>query len=256
VDEMKPVPLKTWQALGAGYPFPSDCARFERPWCPMCERMAQFHSTVCHREDRYGWPLTVLQCDRCGLIYSRECWTHDGARQFYARHYRPLVNAYHGKPDGYSWWEESAMHYVAVEDAFARDAGLALPRKLDPPYVLDVGGMGRGTGPEADGALWETAVISKPAAFLICAQTFDHLIDPRLAWDKFAQATAAGGHLYVDVVDPHAVLQRGHMPWKADHTLYVTPRVLRAMADPAIWDTVGAGYMPDGVHYFGLWRRK
>ena len=71
-----------------------------------------------------------------------------------------------------------------------------------------------------------------------------------------AQATGVGGYLYVDVVDPHAILQRGHMPWKADHVLYPTPRVLLGMADPLIWERVSCGYLPDGVHYHGLWRRK
>ena len=242
-----------------GYPFPQDCARFIRPWCPWCEsdRWGMAQDDV---RDRYGWPLTVVRCEGCGLIYSRECWTHDGATRFYARHYRPLVNAFHGKPAGYDWKGESAAHEANVQVTVRWFCDEALWDGR-----LDVGSMsadhapGRprvGTGPESDGELWETARVSSRRGLVTCAQTFDHLIDPRLAWDKFADATVKGGMVYVDVVDPHAVLQRGGVPWKSDHSIYVTPRVLRAMADERIWDVQATGYLPDGVHYYGLWRRR
>ena len=237
--------------MAFAYPFPQDCARFIRPWCPWCEsdRWGMAQDDV---RDRYGWPLTVVRCEGCGLIYSRECWTHDGATRFYARHYRPLVNAFHGKPAGYDWWEESAQHEAAFR-------GIVDPDVDDWAERFDVGAMGRGdygVGPESDGQLLEQHVVSQSYRTVTCVQTFDHLIDPRLAWDKFADITSRGGVLYVDVVDPHAVLQRGGVPWKSDHSIYVTPRVLRAMADERIWDVQATGYLPDGVHYYGLWRRR
>jgi hypothetical protein len=174
-------------------------------------------------QDRYGWPLTVVRCEGCGLIYSRECWTHDGAKRFYASHYRPLVNAWHGKPAGYDWREESKAHEATVLDLLQFHG---LSRVKDWNFRLDVGGMrGGSVGPEGDGQLWETARWDQGRVSLVtCVQTFDHLIDPRLSWDKFSFAVSPGGWLYVDVVDPHAVLQRGGNPWKSDHSIYVTPR--------------------------------
>jgi hypothetical protein len=163
--------------------------------------------------------VDAVECDECFLVYLRRTFTYDGAATFYAEHYRPLVNAWHGKPDGYAWTAET--------DAYRARCKRLWP-KVKPGEWFDVGGDD--CNPEHGTGLIETMEVTRQYDLVTCCQTLDHLLNPVAAFHKFAQLVRRGGHLWVDFVDYGRTREI-----KADHPLnWGTLPLVRAIM-PAFW---------------------
>jgi len=100
--------------------------------CNLCG--SAHHVEVAHH-DRYGFPVVLVVCARCGLgfISPRPTAVEYGA--FYAHYYRPLVSAYHGRQIDAQTVQSEQRVYA---DRLIRFLRSHLPGS--PSTVLDIGG--------------------------------------------------------------------------------------------------------------------
>jgi hypothetical protein len=194
--------------------WPADCATRRVDACPAC---GDRDYTCVAERDRYGWVVDAVQCP-CGLVYLRRTFTYEGAETFYAKHYRPLVNAWHGKPDGYDWKRETFEYRSLVSEHWPQDAD----------DWFDVGG--EDCNPEHGSGLIETMNVTRQYDLVTCCQTLDHLLNPVAAFHKFAQLVRRGGHLWVDYVSFAKTKEI-----KADHPLNWTLLPLVRLIDRDFW---------------------
>lgn len=152
-------------------------------------------------------------------MYLGRTFTYAGAQTFYASHYRPLVNAWHDKPAGYDWTEETHAYRMLCLPYWP-----AVPRDR----WLDVGGDA--CNPEHGTGLIELMAVERQYDLVTCCQTLDHLLDPVTAFHKFAQLVRIGGRLWVDIVDYQTTQEL-----KADHPLNWTWRTLCTAIQPRHW---------------------
>jgi hypothetical protein len=212
--------------------WPSACPTRRVVACPLC---------ACHDYkavatfDRYGWEVNAKECAGCGLVYLGRTFTFTGAHVFYEEHYRKVVNAWHGKPDGYNWTAETARYRSLCCDFW--------PRGLDRNQWLDVGG--EDVNPEHGSGLIELKHVQRTYDFVSCCQTMDHLLDPVTAFHKFAQLVVSGGHLWIDWVD-YRITQE----LKADHPLNWTWRTVRQAIPSRHWSYTYPVQIDD--RHFGL----
>ncbi len=129
---------------------------------------------------------------------------------FYEAYYRPLVNAWHDKPEGYDWRAETQAYRAKCRHYWPR-----VPNS----QWFDVGGGD--CNPEYDDGLIEQLDVERTYALVTCCQTLDHLLDPAAAFHKFAQLVPRGGFLWVDIVNFEETKEI-----KADHPLNWTPRTM------------------------------
>lgn len=168
------------------------------------------------------------------MVYLSRTFTYEGARRFYAAHYRDLVNAWHGRPDGYDWTTETQdyrakcrAHWPVVEQS----------------EWLDLGGDE--VNPEHGTGLIETVPAERTFKLVTCCQTLDHLIDPVAAFHKFAQFVESGGHLWIDWVDYRITLEA-----KEDHPLNWTWRTVKQAIPIRHWSYTYPAQIDD--RHFGL----
>jgi hypothetical protein len=196
--------------------WPADCPTRRVDACPACgERQ---YTDVAER-DRYGWIVDAVKCDDCGLVYLRRTFTYEGAATFYAKHYRPLVNAWHGKPDGYNWDLETQDYRALCRTHWP---------EVDAGEWFDVGGDD--CNPEHGSGLIETMDVTRQYDLVTCCQTLDHLLNPVAAFRKFAQLVRTGGHLWVDYVSFAKTKEV-----KADHPLNWSLLALVRLINPEQW---------------------
>lgn len=210
---------------------------------------------VCRR-DRYGYPLTLVVCARCGLGYLSPRPDASGYAHFYASVYRPLVSAYHGR--------RIDAETVQVEQrAYAAELGeFLLPLlKKEPRTILDVGGSTGAVAGVVAEALGAEATVLDPSPdelavaagagmetiaglvedfdpgerrwdLVLLCQTVDHLLDLRAALAALRRVTAPDGQAFVDVLDVSFVLRRAGSiegAAKIDHPFYLTGSTARAL---------------------------
>lgn len=214
--------------------------------CNLCG--ARDHAVEVAERDRYGYPVTFVVCQRCGLGYLCPRLSATQYAHFYSEIYRPLVSAYHGR-------RIDAQTIQLEQRSYA--TGLAtflLPLLPSPPRtILDVGGStgvvarvlaarlnARSTvldpAPEelavAQAAGMETiagfAEDFDPGArrwdLVLLCQTIDHLLDLRATLAALREMTAAGGRAFVDIVDVEVLLHRTgsiERVIKIDHPYYL-----------------------------------
>lgn len=228
---------------------------------------------VSHR-DRYGYPATLVVCERCGLGYLSPRLTEEAYASFYAGVYRPLVSAYHGRRIDAETVQLDQRGYAADLVAFLA------PLMPSPPHtIFDVGGstgvvartvaeglgghptvldpspselaVARASGVEVIAGFAETF---DPGArrwdLVLLCQTIDHLLDIRRTLLALRRLTAAGGRAFVDVLDVELALHRNNGiegAVKIDHPFYLTGATATAFFALAGY-TVVAGRLTDDGH--------
>jgi SAM-dependent methyltransferase len=188
------------------------------------------------RRDRYALPMRTSLCEACGLVFLNPRPTAEGYREFYARHYRPLVTAYTGRA-----YDDPAVLAAEQADYARRLDEQLLSDHLRPHHrtLLDVGGSTGGVArhfvecyglravcldpspQEADAARNQgietvTGLVEdydpgdrRFDVILLC-QTVDHLLDVGGALAKIHHWLAEDGLFFVDPLDFRAMLRRQH----------------------------------------------
>jgi ubiquinone/menaquinone biosynthesis C-methylase UbiE len=246
-------------------------ARIER--CNLCG--GTVFIGVTHR-DRYGYPAGASGCSRCGLVFLDPVMTAAAYGDFYARTYRPLVSAFHGRLiDARTIQQEQREYAVERGDLLA-------------PYVegrgyatlLDIGGS-TGVVADAFGRRFELrATVVDPAPLetaqaqalgietieglvenvdlgsrqfdvVVLCQTVDHLLDVTGTLRRLRDLTAPGGLFFVDIVDFRAAYLRNasvEAAIKIDHPYYLTEATMTAYLARAGFDVARADYAADHLH--------
>ncbi len=222
--------------------------------CNLCG--ARDHAVEIAERDRYGYPATFVVCRRCGLGYLCPQLNAAQYAHFYSEIYRPLVSAYHGRRI------DAETVQVEQRDYAAGLAAFLLPLLPSPPRtILDVGGstgvvasvlaarlnaratvldpspdelaVARATGMETIPGLVEDFDPGERSwdLVLLC-QTIDHLLDVRGTLAALRRMTAAGGRVFVDIVDVDVLLDRTgriERAVKIDHPYYLTRSTAAAL---------------------------
>lgn len=261
-------------ALGYDYGARATLRPVECNLCATPDRAVE----VAHR-DRYGYPATLVVCQRCGLGYLCPRLNASQYAHFYSKVYRPLVSAYHGRRiDAYTVQRD--QHAYAAELA-----SFLFPLLPSPPRtILDVGGstgvvaqvladranaqvtvldpapdelaVARAAGMETVAGLVEDFDPGQRTwdLVLLC-QTIDHLLDVRGALTALRQITSAGGRAFVDIVDIDVLLRRTRsieQAVKIDHPYYLTGPTAVALFDLAGFTIIAQRLSDDGHRGFVL----
>jgi SAM-dependent methyltransferase len=215
--------------------------------CNLCGRTAFANVT---QSDRYGFSAGSDLCLACGLVFLNPQLTEEAYADFYARVYRPLVSAYHGRLiDPESIEAEQAVYAEAL-------AGLIEPwtRASRGGRLLDVGGS---TGVVAEllsirfglegavldpapaeleraaqrglvtiaGTIESAGVAPGTYAVVTMCQTVDHLLDIAGALATIANILDTGGIFFMDIVDFRAIYLQARnieQATKIDHPYSLT----------------------------------
>ena len=231
--------------------------------------------TLTHR-DRYGYPAQADGCLRCGLVFLNPVMTGEAYGEFYAKVYRPLVSAYHGRRIDAETLQVEQREYAAVR-AEALAPHLA---RRSAKTLLDVGGstgiVAHHLGQRFDLA----ATVIDPAPLEIevarqlglqtrtgfvedfdsgeqrfdlitLCQTVDHLLDVSLSLAKIRALLAEGGIFFVDIVDFRAAYRRSgsvEEAIKIDHPFYLTEQTALAYLRRSGFDVLAVDYAADHLH--------
>ena len=245
--------------------------RVER--CNLCGGSAFVGLT--HR-DRYGYPARASGCSCCGLVFLDPVMTRESYAKFYARTYRPLVSAFHGRLiDARTIQQEQREYAVERGDLLAPYVGGRGYRTL-----LDIGGS---TGVVADALARRfdlRATVIDPAPLetvqaqalgietieglvedvdlgartfnvVVLCQTVDHLLDVAGTLHRIRELLIPGGLLFVDIVDFRAAYLRHwsvESAVKIDHPCYLTEATMAAYLQRAGFEIARADYAADHLH--------
>jgi SAM-dependent methyltransferase len=244
-----------------------------RSRCNLCG--AERFVTVAHR-DRYGYPAQADGCLRCGLVFLNPVMTSQAYGSFYAKVYRPLVSAYHGRRIDAETLQDEQREYAAVR------ADLLAPflARRSLKSLLDVGGS---TGIVAhhlkqrfdleatviDPAPLEIEVARRlglstrtgfveefdPAErrfdLITLCQTVDHLLDVSLSLGKIRALLAEDGIFFVDIVDFRAACRRNgsvEEAIKIDHPYYLTEETALAWLRRSGFEVLAVDWAADHLH--------
>jgi SAM-dependent methyltransferase len=231
--------------------------------------------TLTHR-DRYGYPASADGCLRCGLVFLNPVMTAEAYGAFYAKVYRPLVSAYHGRRIDAETLQQEQREYAAVR---AETLAPHLARR-SAKHLLDVGGS---TGVVAhhlkqrfdleatviDPAPLEIEVArrlglstltgfvedydpgSRRFDLITLCQTVDHLLDVALSLRKIRALLADDGIFFVDIVDFRAAYRRGgavEAAIKIDHPFYLTEQTARAYLRRGGFEVLAVDWAADHLH--------
>ena len=228
-----------------------------------------------HR-DRYGYPAEAHGCRTCGLVFLNPVMTAEGYADFYARTYRPLVSAYHGRLiDAHTIqgeqraYAEERSHFLAP---FVEARGLR--------RMLDIGGstgviahaLATRFGLEGtvlDPAPGETAEAEalgletieglvethdfghRRFDLVVMCQTSDHLLDVSGTFRRVRELISDDGLLFMDVVDWRSAYLRN---WsiedaiKIDHPYYFSESTATAFLARAGFEILRVDYEADHLH--------
>jgi SAM-dependent methyltransferase len=247
--------------------------------CNLCG--ARKHAVEVAERDRYGYPATFVVCRRCGLGYLCPQLSATQYAHFYSEIYRPLVSAYHGRRI------DAETVQVEQRDYAAGLATFLLPSLPSPPRtILDVGGstgvvasvlaarcnaratvldpspdelaVARATGMETiSGLVEDFDPGDRSWDLVLLCQTIDHLLDVRGTLTALRRMTAAGGRVFVDIVDVDVLLDRtGHIERavKIDHPYYLTRPTAVALFTLTGFTIVAERLTDDGHRGFVLAR--
>ena len=246
-------------------------ARVDR--CNLCGESVFVGLT--HR-DRYGYPASASGCSRCGLVFLDPVMTAAAYGDFYARTYRPLVSAFHGRLiDARTIQQEQREYAVERGDLLA-----AYVEKRGYKTLLDIGGstgvvadaLARRFGLRAtvvDPAPLETAEAqalgietieglveqvdlgSRQFDLVVLCQTVDHLLDITGTLRRLRDLIAPGGLFFVDIVDFRAAYLRNasvEAAIKIDHPYYLTEPTMTAYLARTGFQVARADYAADHLH--------
>ena len=201
------------------------------------------------RRDRYGYPVSLWMCRRCGLGFLSPRLTAAEYGAFYADVYRPLVSAFHGRRIDAETVQDDQRAYAAELVDFLR---VNLPAA--PASVLDVGGSTGIVAGAVRDAFGAEATVLDPAPdelavaaaagmetiagfaedfdpggrrwdLVLLCQTIDHLLDVKATLESMRRMSADDGHVFVDVLDLLiASRKQGTVEGatKIDHPYYLT----------------------------------
>lgn len=245
--------------------------------CNLCG--ARDRQVEVSRRDRYGYPVTCMVCERCGLGYLSPRLSEAGYADFYGRVYRPLVSAYHGRRIDADTVQVDQRRYAADL------AGFLAPLLATPPgSILDVGGSTGVVAAVVGGALGGRPTVLDPAPaelavaarsgmeviagfaetiepgerrwdLVLLCQTIDHLLDVKRTLCALRRLTADGGRAFVDILDVELVLRRTasiERTVKIDHPFYLTGTTAAAFFALAGYTIVGGRLTDDGHRGFVL----
>lgn len=206
-------------------------------------------------KDRYGYDASASMCMGCGLVFLNPVMTGEAYADFYARVYRPLVSAFHGRLiDASSIQEEQQSYaeercnflapYVAGIDGRMLDIGGStgvVAAEVKRRFGLDAVVLDPSPAELAEAARRGLATISgfvedlnsaaEKFQFITLFQTVDHLIDIKGTLQKCNQLLDENGWLYVDIVDFEFAYRRAGAvegAVKIDHPYYLTQATMEA----------------------------
>jgi cyclopropane fatty-acyl-phospholipid synthase-like methyltransferase len=230
---------------------------------------------VTHR-DRYGYPASASGCSRCGLVFLDPTMTAGAYADFYTRTYRPLVSAFHGRLiDARTIQQEQREYAVERGDLLASclsghgyrtlldiggSTGVvadALARRFDlratvidpaPLETVEAQALGLET---IEGLIESVDLGARRFDVVVLCQTVDHLLDVAGTLRRVRELLAAGGILFVDIVDFRAAYLRNSSvedAVKIDHPYYLTEATMAAYLERAGFAIVRADYAADHLH--------
>jgi SAM-dependent methyltransferase len=201
------------------------------------------------RRDRYGYPAVMRVCARCGLGFLSPRLAAAEYADFYARVYRPLVSAYHGRLIDAETVQVEQREYAAELLGFLQQHLTATPAD-----VLDIGGSTGVVAAAVRSAFGSAVTVLDPAPdelavagtagletvegfaedfepggrrwqLVLLCQTIDHLLDVSATLKAVRALLADGGRFFVDVLDVEFTARRcGSIEGavKIDHPYYLT----------------------------------
>jgi len=262
--------MKRIQALAYNY---SDQPMESVYLCNLCGGNYLVH--LCD-QDRYGFKANAYACSRCGLVFLNPRLTSTAYADFYARIYRPLVTAYHGRLIDSKTIQDEQREYAIERAEFA--APFLGQRRGE--RLLDIGGStgvvahhfserfgyagivldpsteelheAKKRGMSTIQGLFEKADFGneKFDLVLLC-QTVDHLSDISVTLSKVRDLLTENGLLFVDIVDLRAAYLR---QWsiqeaiKIDHPYYLTQETMEAFLDQKGFTVLRKEYAEDRLH--------
>ena len=221
--------------------------------CNLCK--SQEFETLTKR-DRYGYSVTAVACQRCGLVFLDPRMTVDAYNHFYSSIYRPLVSAYHGRDINARTIQHEQRQY-----AFERiDVLTPFLENKRFTTLLDIGGS---TGVVAHvltkhfklvGTVLDPAPLEIEEAkqfgletvnglveqykaggrrfdTVVMCQTVDHLLDIASSLQAIRDLINPKGVFYVDIVDFQASIRKNlsvEEAIKIDHPYYLTQSTMKA----------------------------
>jgi SAM-dependent methyltransferase/ribosomal protein S27AE len=253
-----------------------DYERQEKRAVERCNLCGESVFIVLTHRDRYGYPARAAGCSRCGLVFLDPVMTAAAYGRFYARTYRPLVSAYHGRLIDARTIQQEQREYAVergdllapylqgrrlrtmldiggstgvVAHAFAERFGLR-PTVVDPAPMETV--EAQALGLETIGGLIESVDLGERTFdVVVLCQTVDHLLDIAGTLRRVRDLMTAGGLLFVDIVDFRAAYLRN---WsiedavKIDHPYYLTEPTMAAYLARAGFDVLRTDYAADHLH--------
>ena len=253
-----------------------DYAAQEKRTVERCNLCGQSSFVVLTHRDRYGYPASACGCRRCGLVFLDPVMTAGAYADFYARTYRPLVSAYHGRLiDARTIQQEQREYAVERGDllaAYLQGRGLrtmldiggstgivahALSRRFDlrativdpaPMETAEAQALGLET---IEGLVESVDLGNRRFDVVVLCQTVDHLLDVGGTLRRVRELLAERGLLFVDIVDFRAAYLRN---WsveeaiKIDHPYYLTEDTMAAYLQRSGFEIVRSDYAADHLH--------
>ena len=253
-----------------------DYERQEKRAVERCNLCGESVFVVLTHRDRYGYPASATGCSRCGLVFLDPVMTADAYGRFYARTYRPLVSAYHGRLIDARTIQQEQREYAVergdllapylqgrrlrtmldiggstgvVAHAFAQRFALR-PTVVDPAPMETVEAQALGLE-TVEGLIESVDLGERTFDVVVLCQTVDHLLDIAGTLRRVRGLIAAGGLLFVDIVDFRAAYLRH---WsieeaiKIDHPYYLTEPTMAAYLARAGFDILRTDYAADHLH--------
>lgn len=238
--------------------------------CNLCG--ADDQVVLTHR-DRYGFPAPTVACARCGLAAMNPRMAAHEYSEFYARWYRPLVSAYHGRTIDAVSVQREQQAYSEEMEALVRP--YLAPRRGQ--SFLDVGGSTGviaihfakqfGIDPTViDPAPDEILEADKFGLKTITAlmeewdpggqqydvvgmfQTIDHLLDVKATLAKIRSILRDDGLFLVDIVDFRAACLKNasvELATKIDHPYSLTEFAMESYLARAGFGILRRAYSAD-----------
>ena len=253
-----------------------DYADEEKRAVERCNLCGESVFVVLAHRDRYGYPASATGCSRCGLVFLDPVMTAEAYGRFYARTYRPLVSAYHGRLIDARTIQQEQREYAVergdllapylqgrrlrtmldiggstgvVAHAFAERFGLR-PTVVDPAPMETVEAQALGLETVA-GLIESVDLGERTFDVVVLCQTVDHLLDIAGTLRRVRGLMTAGGLLFVDIVDFRAAYLRN---WsieeavKIDHPYYLTEPTMAAYLVRAGFDVLRTDYATEHLH--------
>lgn len=241
-----------------------------------CNLCGESKLTFITHVDRYGYPAAAAACNRCGLTFLSPMMTSAAYGEFYARVYRPLVSAYHGRLIDAQTIQGEQLDYAKALAAFLApwmsgreirsmlDIGgstgvvsMELSRQFElKSAVLDPAAdeleWARGFGMETiAGFLEDYDPAGRKFDLITLCQTIDHLTDAAGSLRKIRELISDHGLFFVDIVDFRAAYLRVRSvegAVKIDHPFYFTEPTVEAMLLRAGFEVLRKSYAGDHLH--------